>query len=685
MAGTLKRMCARPAVWLAVLAGAAVIAVACGGGGGDEGRGPNDPAFTGTTSSARTVSAPDFPGGHTWFNVSEPPSLADLQGKLVLLDFWTSGCINCQQIIPDLTRLEEEFADELVVIGVHSGKYDREQEDESVRQSILRYGLRHAVVNDPDFIIWSMYGVNAWPTLVLIDPAGNVVGARPGEGVYPAFQPVIAALVAEFDALGEIDRSPFAIDLEADAVTSTFLSYPSAVLADEAGSRLFIADAGHNRVLIAGLDGELRDVIGAGQQGFEDGLFDEATLYEPQGLALSPDGNTLYIADTRNHAIRAADLITKEVTTIAGTGLRARTWPVAGAPGEETDLASPWGLVLNEGTLYIAMAGTHQIWTMDIAQGTLSVFVGNGREGIQDGPPERATLAQPSGLTIDGSSLFWVDPESSSVRRVPIDGSGEVETLVGTGLFDFGDADGVGTGALLEHPQGIISANGTLYVADTYNHKLRTVDPRTGEVLVVAGGTVAGFDDGPGSDSLLSEPSGLSTANGILYIADTNNHVVRLMDLRTNAVSTFELSNLAAAVQGLEGRTLKVSLPGQTVSLGTSTLRIRLTTPDHFHLNSLAPSGLTLTSSNPPALALGNDTVSWMTDDPFVEILVPVSTGSGDAILTAQGQVYYCRSGAEAICLVENVDISLPLTVQLGTSPDEVVLEYALPEPPISN
>ena len=149
--------------------------------------------------------------------------------------------------------------------------------------------------------------------------------------------------------------------------------------------------------------------------------------------------------------------------------------------------------------------------------------------------------------------------------------------------------------------------------------------------------------------------------------------------------STLELSNLAAAVQGLEGRTLRVSLPGQTVSLGTSTLRIRLTTPDHFHLNSLAPSGLTLTSSNPPALALRNDTVSWMTDDPFVEILVPVSTGSGDAILTAQGQVYYCRSGAEAISLVENVDISLPLTVQIGTSPDEVVLEYALPEPPISN
>jgi DNA-binding beta-propeller fold protein YncE len=693
VARTLVPIHARTLTWLGVFAVAALIVAACSGAD-DAANEPEEslPATSSVDEGAASaddplvggmIPAPEFPGGHTWFNVSEPLSLSDLRGKVVLLDFWTSGCINCQQIIPDLMRLEDEFADELVVIGVHSGKYDREHEDESIRQSILRFGLRHPVVNDPDFDIWSRYGVNAWPTLVLIDPAGNVARMRSGEGIYPVFQPVVAALVEKFEAMGEIDRSPIGINLEAASVTSAFLSYPAAVLADEAGDRLFIADSGRNRILIAGLDGELRGVIGSGQEGFDDGFFEEATLRQPQGLALSADGNTLYIADTRNHAIRAANLRTSLVTTIAGTGSRALTLPQEGAPAVETDLASPWGLLWHDGMLYIAMAGTHQIWTMDIQANRVSVFAGSGSEGIQDGPRYQATLAQPSGLTTDGSTLYWVDPESSAVRTLSIDGEGDVETLVGTGLFDFGDADGVGAAARLEHPQGIVYANGTLYVADTYNHKLRTVDPASREVVVVAGGTRAGFSDGLGVESLLSEPNGLSVANGILYIADTNNQVIRLMDLRTNAVSTLELSNLTVAARGVEGRTLKVSLPGQTVSPDTSTLRIRLTTPEHFHLNSLAPSELKLTSSNAPVLELGKKTIGWTTDDPFVEVLVSVSVNDGDAVLTALGQVYYCRGGDEAICLIENVDIALPITVKPGAASDQVILDYTLPDPPI--
>ena len=670
-------------VWLSVVVVAALVIAACGGGG-DSGlttssAGPD--GDTGDPSAEERLPAPEFPGGHTWFNVSEPLSLADLRGKVVLLDFWTAGCINCQQIVPDLVRLEEEFTDALVIIGVHSGKYDREQEDQSVHQSLLRYGLRHPVVNDPDFVIWSSYGVSGWPTLILIDPAGNVVGGRSGEGVYPVFQPAIEEVIDEFDARGEIDRSPIAIDLESQGVSSSFLSFPSTVLADESGGRLFIADAGHNRILIAGLDGELQDVIGgSGREGFVDGSFAEAMFVQPQGLALSPDGNTLYIADTRNHAVRAADLTAREVVTIAGTGERAFSFP-SGAPATETDLASPWGMVLHNGLLYVAMAGTHQIWIIDVAGGSVAVFVGSGIEGIEDGPPNQATLAQPSGLTTDGTTLYWVDPESSSVRRLPIDGDGDVETLVGTGLFDFGDADGEGTGALLEHPQGIVFANGTVYVADTYNHKLRTVDPASREVRVVAGGAAAGFQDGAAGSSLLSEPNGLSAANGVLYIADSNNHVIRLFDLRTGAVSTLELSNLSVAVRGIEGRTLKISLPGQTVSPDTSTLRIRLTTPEQFYLNGLVRSELALSSSNQPVLELGEESVGWMKDGTFVEIVVPISVDAGDAVIIAQGSVYYCRKGDEAICLIENVDIALPVTVASGVSQSEILLTYELPEP----
>ena len=675
----------RKSLIIAGITAIAAVFAACGSGSGDtslttpSSNGPDDPSGN---ANAALFPAPEFPGGHTWFNVSEPLTIADLRGKVVLLDFWTSGCINCQHIIPDLDQLESEFAEELVIIGVHSGKYDREQEDQSVRQAIIEFGLHHPVVNDPDFAIWTQYGARAWPTVVLIDPAGGIVGSRSGENVYSAFQPAIVDVVAEFDARGEIDRTLIASDLESDAVTSAFLSFPSAVLADEAGDRLFIADAGHHRILIASLDGELQDVIGTGERGFDDGFFDEATLNEPQGLAISPDGNTLYIADTRNHAVRSVNLISREVRTIAGTGERAANFPLAGSRAEGTALASPWGLVLHAGTLYIGSAGTHQIWTIDLSDQTISVFAGSGAEGIDDGPPAAATLAQPSGLTTDGETLYWVDPESSSVRRVPINGNGDVETLVGTGLFDFGDADGSGATALLEHPQGIVFTNGTLYVADTYNHKLRTVDPGDFQVVAVAGGSSTGFADGPQGESSLNEPTGLSVAAGVIYIADTNNHVIRLLDPKTNHVSTLALTNLAIATQGISGRTLTVSLPGQTISPDTSTLKIRIETPGDFHLNELVPAELTLSSSNSPVIALDATTVGWATDDPFVELLVDLSASSGDALVTATGEIYYCRSGAEAICLIESVEIALPVTVEPGAALDQLVLDYGLPEPP---
>ncbi len=625
--------------------------------------------------------APEFPGGHTWFNVGSPLTIEALHGKVVLLDFWTSGCINCQQIVPDLTRLEEEYGDAFVVIGVHSGKYDREQEDSSVLQALQRYGLEHPVVNDPDFIIWSLYRANAWPTIVLIDPNGRIVGSRAGEGVYDAFQPVIEQLVADFDEERLIDRTPIDLDLEAAAITSAVLSFPSTVLADEEGDRLFIVDAGHNRILISGLDGELRTAIGSGAEGVEDGPFDKASFNQPQGLALSPDGNLLYISDTRNHLLRLANLADGTIETIAGTGERAFSKPTEGALGVDTALASPWGLILHQGTLYIAMAGTHQLWSLDTATNEISVFAGSGAESIDDGPRLQATLAQPSGLAFDGTNLYWVDPESSSVRMVPIEGNGEVRTLVGTGLFNFGDADGTGTSALLEHPQGIAYVDGTLYVSDTYNHKLRTVDPVGAAVITVAGGDEAGFLDGAGVRALLSEPNGLSRAGDLLYFADSNNHVIRAFDLRTNTVSTLSLTNLSVVAESQGGDTIRVSLPGQTVAPDTRELRIRLTTPPGFHLNSLAPSELALASSNPPALELKTKVVNWETDEEEIEFILAVDVGKGDAILTAQGPVFYCRTGDEAICVIAELDLALTITVDESASATEIVIDYALEDP----
>ncbi|HEY5626255.1 MAG TPA: thioredoxin-like domain-containing protein, partial [Dehalococcoidia bacterium] len=574
-----KRTIWRPAALILIAAVAATIA-ACGGGSGSSDEGGSDIP---SDSLAGTVAAPEFPGGHTWFNVSEPLTMADLRGKIVVLDFWTLGCINCQHIVPDLRQLEAEFGDALVVIGVHSGKYDREHDDDSIREAVLRLGLPHPVVNDPDFAIWNLYGANAWPTVAVIDPAGNVVGIRPGEGVYPALQPVLARLVDEFS--DQIDRTPIPLDLEAEPIATAFLSHPGAVLADEVGGRLFIADSGNNRVLVADLDGNLESAIGSGEQGLRDGFADEAQFNQPHGLELSADGGTLYVADTRNHALRAVDLASGAVTTLAGDGTRAANYPAEGSLAKDNALASPWGLLLVGDTLYMAMAGTHQIWTTDLATGTLAIFAGSGREGIDDGPRLAATLAQPSGLATDGANLFWVDPESSGVRKLALDGSGVVQTLAGTGLFDFGDADGPPGVALLEHPQGIAYAGDLLYIADTYNHKIRTIDPDSGVVVTFAGSGVSGNADGAAASAAFAEPGGVASAAGLLFTADTNNHAVRIVDLTSGEVSTLALTNLGVAVNNAQGRTIKVSLPGQEVSPGADSIELRLSAPEGFKLN----------------------------------------------------------------------------------------------------
>lgn len=382
--------------------------------------------------------APEIPEGLAWLNVERPLSIHDdLHGKVVLLDFWTLGCVNCQHVIPDERRLREEFGDALVVIGVHSGKYDAERTTEQIRAAVQRFGIDHPVVNDADFAVWNRYGVDAWPTLIVIDPVGMVRGVHRGEGVYQVLAPAIREIIGAFRARGDLDDTPLALAPERP-VHEGSLRFPGKVLADSAGGRLFIADSGNHRIVVAALDAEhMLSVIGAGVPGLRDGTVLEARFNGPQGLALSPDGARLYVADTLNHAVRLVDLRAGTVVTLIGGRQDALS-------GQTGTLNSPRDVLLWRDRLFIAAAGNHQIWTASNRGDSLAVFAGTGAEGIEDGARRQATLAQPEGLTADGDDLYWVDAEASAVRRTRLDGGGPVETLVGTGLFDFGDLDGVG-------------------------------------------------------------------------------------------------------------------------------------------------------------------------------------------------------------------------------------------------
>ena len=385
-----------------------------------------------------SIRAPDFPKNVDWFNVAGPLTLADLKGKIVLLDFWTYGCINCIHIIPDLKKLEEKYADELVVIGVHSAKFDNEAQSENIRNIILRYELEHPVVNDKDFAIWRSYTARAWPTLVLINPNGRVITSRAGEGVFARFDPIISEAVEHFDAKGEINREPIDFELEQRNVGSQ-LFFPGKVLADETGNRLFIADSNHNRIVISDLEGNVLEVIGNGEATLVSGSFSEASFFRPQGLTLA-DENILYVADTENHAVRKIDLDSRTVETVAGIGEQVYM-RFKSKPAKEAGLNSPWDVLYHEGLVYIAMAGQHQLWVYDPTSEEVRLYAGTGREELKDGPLDSAGLNQPSGLATDGGELYFADSEASAIRTINLSGTSEIKTIVGTGLFDFGDVD----------------------------------------------------------------------------------------------------------------------------------------------------------------------------------------------------------------------------------------------------
>src|SRR5436190_20987541 len=458
------------------------------------------------------VRAPEITGGRGWLNTDKPLTIAALKGKVVLLDFWTYGCINCMHIIPDLKRLEHKYANQLVVIGIHSAKFENEKETENIRRIILRYEIEHPVYNDADFNVWRSYTVNAWPTQVLIDPAGYIIGGVSGEGNYDVIDQVVGKTVEDFRKRGLLNEEPLKLTLERAKVGALPLSFPGKIMADGATDRLFIADSNHNRIVITKLDGTLVEVAGTGERGATDGPFATATFYRPQGMAL--DGNYLYVADTENHLIRRLDLKERKVETIAGTGQQSHDYFKSG-PALTVGLSSPWDLQLVGRTLFIAMAGPHQIWQLDLDKNEVSTFARSGREARLDGALLSAGFAQPSGITSDGKNLYTADSEANIIRQIDL-ARAEVRTLVGGNLFDFGDKDGAGDSVRLQHPLGILRAGNKLLIADTYNHKIKELDPDKRTVTTLFGTGKPGQADG--TTPSFYEPGGLSIANDKLYV-----------------------------------------------------------------------------------------------------------------------------------------------------------------------
>ncbi|MEU9457518.1 NHL domain-containing thioredoxin family protein [Streptomyces sp. NPDC058322] len=524
------------------------------------------------------VRAPELVGKGGWLNTGDQQyTLADLRGRIVVLDFWTFCCVNCLHVLDELRELEEKHRDTLVIIGVHSPKFVHEAEHQAVVDAVERYEVHHPVLDDPELATWKQYAVRAWPTLVVIDPEGYVVAQHAGEGHAHAIAKLVEELEAEHAAKGTLRRGdgPYV----APEPVATHLRFPGKALLLPDGGFL-VSDTTRHRLVEIESDGEtVRRHIGAGERGFGDGGPEAARFSEPQGLAVLPDGR-IAVADTVNHAIRAFDPATGETTTLAGTG---RQWwqgsPTSG-PAREVDLSSPWDVAWFADRLWIAMAGVHQLWTYDPVTQTVRVAAGTTNEGLVDGPADEAWFAQPSGLatSADGERLWVADSETSSVRHVERDGTGfAVRTAVGTGLFDFGHRDGAAGQALLQHPLGVTALpDGSVAVCDTYNHALRRYDPASDEVTTLA--------------TDLREPSDAVLVDGDLVVVESARH--RLTRLR--------LPEEAVRVADRAHRTQRAATE---IAPGTLRLDVVFQAPAGQKLDTrYGPSTRLLVSATPPEL-----------------------------------------------------------------------------------
>ncbi|KAF9669845.1 hypothetical protein SADUNF_Sadunf13G0006800 [Salix dunnii] len=646
---------------------------------------------------------PEFPGKLDWLNTSPLQFQRDLKGKVVLLDFWTYCCINCMHVLPDLEYLEKKYKDApFTVVGVHSAKFDNEKDLEAIRNAVLRYNISHPVVNDGDMILWRELGVSSWPTFAIVGPNGKLIAQLSGEGRRKDLDDLIEAALLYYGERKILDSRPIPLSLEINndpRLQSSPLKFPGKLAIDVLNNRLFISDSNHNRIVVTDLDGNFIAQIGSSEEGLRDGSFDDATFNRPQGLAYNAKKNILYVADTENHALREIDFVSEKVRTLAGNGTKGSDYQ----------------------GVYIAMAGQHQIWEHDISNGVTRVFSGDGYERNLNGSsfsshkqflhiigsvldselvyfvfcygnsPTSTSFAQPSGVSLSPDfELYVADSESSSIRVLSLRTKG-TRLLAGgdpifpDNLFKFGDHDGIGSEVLLQHPLGVLHAkDGIIYIADSYNHKIKKFDPTTKRVTTIAGTGKAGFKDGKALTAQLSEPAGLIEAeNGRLIIADTNNSVIRYLDLNKGEAELLTLELKGVQPPASKSRSLKrlrkrssadtetIKVDGSSSSEGN--LRIKISVPEEYHFSKEARSKFSV-ETEPENAVLIDPSEGYLSSGGTASIHFKRSNAS-PSMGRINCKVYYCKE--DEVCLYQSLLFEVPFQEETQDSTrSEITLAY---------
>jgi thiol-disulfide isomerase/thioredoxin len=627
----------------------------------------------------KKIRVPGFDGGGAWFNTTRPLTRDDLRGKIVVVDFWTSCCINCLQTLPTLRNLEHEFAnDPVVVIGVHSPKFEAETQAPRLASILAEHDIQHPVVLDDRMAIWNQWGVRAWPTVVVLGPEQEILWVDTGEPDPKELSAAVRKALTEARKDNLLVQAPIKA-IQPQLKSTGSLRFPGKILALKNGG-VAVSDTGHHRVVVLDQEGNVQKVFGTGVPGLHDGAAAEATFRFPQGIA--QDGDRLLVADTENHAIREINLKTEQVRTIAGTGQLGHGFlNDQASQATKLSLRSPWDILIHQSKAYIALAGSHQVARLDLHSGTIALFAGSGRESLRNGTADQAAFAQPSALATNGKELFVLDSETSSIRAIHFQ-TQITRTLVGKGLFDFGDVDGQANQVRLQHPLGMTFAHGKLWVADTYNSKIKEVDPISGKTKTLLGGA---------DNQALFEPGGLSSDQQGLWVADTHHHRLLSIPWANSHEKVIEIKGLQAPVAWVQAHRTPETGRRELPADGTRVVIFRLPAarkselslnwnlPDGTGINDEAPFRITWVSQSglehlPTAVRMTGKQAQA-----GVKIAVEPSKNSDKSAVHAWLDLVLCDIKTHRIC--KPVHLKLDMNMQIGSNVQpQLQASVALPE-----
>ena len=460
-----------------------------------------------------TSLAPEFPASLQWLNTTKPVRMAQLRGRITALVFVNAGSAWSLQRLQDLLVMRRRYPEQLHVVAIHVPRFDHERDAQRVLRRLQRHPVDLPIAHDADWVMWQYYGVEAWPTVVLIDGEGRVRERIVGDAPVRELDGAITRLRNEA-VPQSVNEEP--IELRRVREPDHTLKFPIGIAVGP--QYLYVVDSGHHRVLECELNGRIRRQFGSGGQGFIDGPMELAAFMHPQGLCLQRDA--LYVADTGNHAVRRIKLSTGDIDTLIGAGR-----PGTPTPGRVTDprsvaLDQPRAVAVSpSNALCIATLGDNRIWTYDLGTQEMKLLAGSGALDVVDGEGEAAAFAGPCNLAIVQQILYVCDELGSAVRSVHTR-TRQVSTLLGQDAWQFGNLDGSRAEALMQQPQAIAldGATPVLWVVDSGNDRLCALRLGGGEL-----GTI-------NLPQRLHAPAGMCVSGGVVWIADTDAHAVLRFD-----------------------------------------------------------------------------------------------------------------------------------------------------------